>query len=125
MPPGGSIDFVIHNMGLKNNACFLPLPLINGGGNWEGGMICDLILTNEIAGDTPKFCPIFFHAKKLVYTCLLVIDILYLYLLTSYRLIASNFHIVYHIILHSRPVPNYRKKCDEPIMIDNRSVGCN
>ena len=31
----GSIDFVINNMGFKNNACFLPLPLINGGG--KGG----------------------------------------------------------------------------------------
>ena len=52
-----------------------------------------------------------FMLKNLVIfsTCLPIIDILYLYLLKSNRLIASNFHIVYHIILHSRPVPNYRK----------------
>ena len=68
-------------------------------------MICDLILSNEIAAQ------IFFHAKNLVIfsTCLPIIDILYLYLLKSNRLIASNFHKVYHIILHSRPVPNYPK----------------
>ena len=109
MPPGGSKDFVIHNMCLKK--CMFLAPALNQWW-WEGGMICDLIFTNKIAGRHTEVLPnFFFMLKNLVIfsTCLPIIDILYLNLLISNRLIVSNFHIVYHIILHSRPVPNYQK----------------
>ena len=52
---GGPIDFVIHNMGLK----IMHAPALNQWW-WEGGMICGLILTNEIAVQHTEVLPNFF-----------------------------------------------------------------
>ena len=55
---------------------------------WGGGMIYDLILTNEIAVRHTEVLPNFFvMLKNLVIfsTCLPIIDILYLYLFNSER----------------------------------------
>ena len=70
MPPGGSIDFVIHNMGFKLELMhvYYPCPDI-GGGNWGDDLnkCWDLILTNEITVTHTGVLPIFFSGKKLSY----------------------------------------------------------
>ena len=133
MPPGGSIDFVIHNMGLKimHVSCPCPWSVVVGRGDdlWSHSYERDCGLTHRSSAQ------IFFMLKNLVIfsACLSIIDILYLHLLISNRLIASNFHIVYYIILHSRNAPNYRKSAmnrlwsiiDRLAVTDYRLWNCN